>query len=85
MLPDAGPTSELGRPLEPTSMKNSQRAAVALIASALSLGFTVPSTVFAADAMHGDAMHKGMTKHKGMMKKDAMHKEMMHKDAEPAQ
>jgi pentapeptide MXKDX repeat protein len=65
-------------------MKHSRHAAVLLIASALSIGLAVPSS-FAADAMHGDMMHKGMKKHNGAMKKDSMHKGTMQKDSEPAQ
>ena len=63
--------------MEFTSMKITQRAAIALIASTLSLGIAASSTTFAADAMHGDAMHKTMKKHKAMMKKDLMHKDAM--------
>ena len=63
-------------------MNNSQRVAIALLASTLCLG-PAAAPAFAADPMHGDAMH--MKKHKGMMKKSMTHKDPMKKDDEPAQ
>lgn len=58
-------------------MKDMQRADVVLIASMRSLGIAAPSKAFAAETMHGDAMHKGMKKYKAMMNKDSMRKDPM--------